>query len=64
LCLAGIGKRVAHEVHAATLPSGTQNLDDGGLQTLMRVRDPELKKGATVFSVKRRVAAMVVDLAE
>src|SRR6266550_9249596 len=32
LCLAGIGKRVAHEVYAAALPGGPQNLDDGGLQ--------------------------------
>src|SRR3979409_2691768 len=42
LGLAGIGKRVAHEVYAAALPGGPQNLDNGGLQPLMRVRDHPL----------------------
>src|SRR6202030_204449 len=35
--------RVAHEVYAAALPGGAQNLDDGGLQTLMRIRDHKLR---------------------
>src|SRR5207302_6938772 len=43
LRLAGIGKRVAHEVYAAALPGGAQNLDDGGLQPLVRVRDYQLR---------------------
>ena len=43
LGLAGIGERVTHEVYAAALPSGPQNLDDGGLQTLVRVRDHQLR---------------------
>src|SRR5712671_1207940 len=42
LGLTGIGERVTHEVYAAALPGGPQNLDDGGLQPLMRVRDHQL----------------------
>src|SRR5437868_10785270 len=43
LCLAGIGKRVAHKVYAAALPGCPQNLDDGGLQPFVRVRDHQLR---------------------
>src|SRR5579864_8673562 len=42
LGLAGIGERVAHEVHATALPGGPQNLGYGGLQPLVRVRDHQL----------------------
>jgi hypothetical protein len=35
-------QRVAHEVHAATLPSGVEHLGDGGLDALMGVRDDQL----------------------
>lgn len=40
--LAGMGERVAHEVHAAALPGGVHHFGDGGLQPLMRVGDDEL----------------------
>ena len=33
---------VAHEVHPATLPSGLQNLGDGGLDALVAVADDQL----------------------
>ena len=40
--LAGMRQRVAHEVHAAALPSGVENLADRGFDPLMGVGDDEL----------------------
>ncbi len=40
--LAGTGERVAHEVHAATLPSGMHHLGDRGFYALVGVGDDEL----------------------
>jgi hypothetical protein len=40
--LAGMRQHLPHEVHAAALPGGTENLRDGGLDALMRVRDDQL----------------------
>jgi hypothetical protein len=37
-----MGQEVAHEMHAAALPSGMQYLGDRGLQSLMGIRDHEL----------------------
>src|SRR5438105_4942098 len=54
LCLAGIGKRVAHEVYAAALPGGPQNLDDGGLQPFVRIRDHQLRPAQAATSRLRR----------
>ena len=39
--LAGVRQRVAHEVHAATLPTGVEHLGDGGLDALVGVGDDE-----------------------
>src|SRR3954447_25737284 len=40
--LAGMSQDIAHEVNAAALPSRIQDLSDGGLEPLMRIRDDEL----------------------
>jgi len=34
---AGVGQSIAHEVDAATLTCGGENLRDGGLDTLVRI---------------------------
>jgi hypothetical protein len=39
---AGMSQDVAHEVNAASLPRGVQNLGDGSLQPLVGIRDDEL----------------------
>ncbi len=38
----GMGQQVAHEMHAAALPSGMEDLGDRGLQPFMGVRDHQL----------------------
>jgi hypothetical protein len=38
----GMGQQVAHEMHAAALPGGMEDLCDRGLQPFMRVRDHQL----------------------
>ena len=40
--LAGMGGRIAHEMHAAALPAGIQHFGDGGFDAFVRVRDHEL----------------------
>jgi predicted thioesterase len=40
--LAGMSQRIAHEVHAAPLPGGVEDLADGGLDALMGVGDNQL----------------------
>ncbi len=40
--LAGMGQHVAHEVNAAALPGGVQDLGDGRLDALMGIRDDQL----------------------
>ena len=42
LGLAGVGQGIAHEVDPAALPRRAQDLGDGGLQPLLRVRDHQL----------------------
>ncbi len=37
-----MGEHVAHEVHAAALPGGAEDLGDGGLEALMGVGDDQL----------------------
>src|SRR3954453_18942306 len=45
--LAGMSQDIAHEVNAAALPSRIQDLSDGGLEPLMRIRDDELDAAQT-----------------
>src|SRR5512144_492582 len=40
--LAGMGRRIAHEMNPASLPSGVQYFGDGGLQAFMGVGDHQL----------------------
>jgi len=40
--LAGMGQRVAHEMHPATLPAGVHDLGDGRLDAFVGVRDDQL----------------------
>src|SRR5689334_23166890 len=40
--LAGMRERVAHEVHAAALPSCVQHLADGALDAFVSIRDDQL----------------------
>ena len=42
LGFAGIGKRIAHEMHAAALPCGAEHLGNGGFQPFMRIGDDQL----------------------
>ena len=42
---AGMGERVAHEVHAAALPGRAEHAGDSGLDALVRVRDHQLDAG-------------------
>ena len=42
---AGMGQRVAHEVHPAALPSGAKHAGDRGLDALVRIRDHQLDPG-------------------
>ena len=42
LGLAGVGQRIAHEVHAAALPGAGEHPGDGGLDALVGVGDDEL----------------------
>jgi hypothetical protein len=43
--LAGMGERVAQEVHAAALPGGAEHAGDRRLDALVRVRDHQLDPG-------------------
>jgi hypothetical protein len=42
---AGMGERIAHEVHPAALPAGAEHARDGRLDALMGVRDHQLDAG-------------------
>jgi hypothetical protein len=40
--LAGVRRRIAHEVHAAALPASVDHLGDGGLEVFVRVGETSL----------------------
>ena len=53
--LAGMGERVAHEVHPAALPGGAEHAGDRGLDALVRIRDHQLDAGRPRrFSLRRK----------
>ncbi len=53
---AGMGERVAHEVHPAALPGGPEHARDRGLDAVVRVRDHQLDTGQATPGPGRRVS--------
>jgi hypothetical protein len=43
--LAGMGERVAHEVHPAALPGGSKHAGNGRFDTLVGIGDDQLHTG-------------------
>ncbi len=62
--LAGMGQEVAHEVHPAALPGGVQDLGDGCLQALMRVRDDQLDAAQTARASLRKNSVQKVSASD
>ena len=61
---AGMGERVAHEVHPAALPSGAEHARDGGLDALVRIRDHQVDAGGPRRLSRRRKSTQKVSASE
>jgi len=64
LALGHVGKRVAHEVNAAALPSRAKDLGDGRFQSLVRIRNDKLDAFKPRFSRLRRKPSQKVAASE
>jgi hypothetical protein len=59
-----MSQRIAHEVHAAPLPGGVEDLADGGLDALMGVGDNQLDAAQSAAASLRRNAVQNVSASE